>query len=562
MIEAVELEVLRGRLDTLAEEMQVTLQRSAFSSVVKEGADASAALFDAKGELVAQANALPVHLGSIEPAVASLLERFPPETLHEADVLVTNDPYVGGQHLPDLVIVSPIFWEGKVVAFAGSMAHHQDVGGMAPGSIPTNATELFQEGLRIPPLRLDETLWQVLRANVRVPDVVEGDLRAQLAAASVGKRGVQRLCAAYGAGDLREGLRRLLGVSEALTRAALRALPQGEFRFVDYLDNDGLDLERRIPIAVAVRLRGDGDIAFDFEDSSAQVRGPINAVPSVALSAVRYVTRILAGDGVPNNAGCYRPIRVHLPEGSIVHPVLPAAVNSRAVTLRRIVDACFGALCQVIPERLTAANNGHPLMLSIGGRGEDGSRFVTSIVGTGGMGARATKDGVSCVQTDTSNASCIPVESLEMDYPLRVLRSRLRDDSGGPGRFRGGLGWEFVLECLADEVWVSHRGERHFTSPWGVLGGGPGTPCVSVVTRSRDGSEERILSKRDFPMYRGDLLHIYTTGGGGYGDPQSRDAEALAQDVLEGRVSPESALSLYGKRLEGHWPPIPKEERT
>lgn len=556
MIDSVELEVLRGRLDTLAEEMQLTLQRSAFSSVVKEGADASAALFDAQGELVAQANALPVHLGSIEPAVAALLKEFPPDSLNDGDALLTNDPYVGGQHLPDIVLLSPIRWEGRIVAFAGSMAHHQDVGGMAPGSTPTNATELFQEGLRIPPLRLDDTVLAVIRANVRVPTVVEGDLRAQLAAASVGVKGVQRLCAEYGANDLSDGLRSLLAVSETLTRDALARLPRGEFRFVDYLDNDGIDLEQKIPIMVAVRLGGDGNIGFDFAGSSPQVRGPINAVPSVSLSAVRYVTRILAGDGVPNNAGCYRPIRVRLPKGSIVNPVMPAALNSRAVTLRRIVDACLGALCQAVPERLTAANNGHPLMLSIGGRREDGTRFVTSIVGTGGMGARPNKDGLSCVQTDTSNASSIPVEALEMDYPLRVLRSRLRDDSGGPGQFRGGLGWEFALECLADEVWVSHRGERHFTSPWGVLGGAPGERCVSFVRRAANGREDRIFSKADFPMYRGDVLLIYTTGGGGYGDPASRDALALQQDVLDGRVSPESALSAYGQHIEGRWPPI------
>lgn len=556
MIEGVELEVLRGRLDTLAEEMQLTLQRSAFSSVVKEGADASAALFDSRGELVAQANALPVHLGSIEPAVAALLRRYPPETLGEGDTLVTNDPYVGGQHLPDIVILSPVHWEGRVVAFTGSMAHHQDVGGMAPGSTPTNATELFQEGLRIPPLRLDGVVMDMIRANVRVPEVVEGDLRAQLAAASVGARRVRRLCAAYGADDLVDGLQRLLEVSETLTRGALASLPKGEYSFVDYLDNDGIDLERKIPIAVAVRLGGTGHIEFDFTGSSGQVRGPINAVPSVTLSAVRYVTRILAGNGVPNNAGCYRPIRLHLPAGSIVNPVLPAAVNCRAVTLRRIVDACLGALCQAVPERLSAANNGHPLMLSIGGRRDDGTRFVTSIVGTGGMGARPNKDGVSCVQTDTSNASSIPAESLEMDYPLRVHRSRLRDDSGGPGRFRGGLGWEFVLECLADEVWVSHRGERHFTSPWGVLGGAPGAPSVSFVRRAADGREERILSKGDFPMRRGDILYIYTTGGGGYGDPASRDAAALQRDVQEGRVSPASALSSYGRQVEGRWPTV------
>jgi N-methylhydantoinase B len=267
-------------------------------------------------------------------------------------------------------------------------------------------------------------------------------------------------------------------------------------------------------------------------------------VPSVALSAVRYVTRVLVGPEVPNNSGCYRPIALTLPPGSVVNPRFPAPVNSRAVTLRRIVDACMGALVQAVPERLTAASNGHPLMLSLGGS-DDGKRFVTSIVGTGGMGARATKDGIDCIQTDTSNAMLIPVEALELDYPIRIERIALRNDSGGAGRQRGGLGLELVVRSLIDDCWVSYRGERHATQPWGVQAGHPGASSFSYIKRA-SGTREVIPSKRDFTLHENETLHIATSGGGGHGDPRLRDRSLVEEDLANRKVSVEHAAAEYG----------------
>ena len=547
----VTLEVIRNRLDAIADEMEITLLKSSHSPIVKEALDASAALFDANGQQIAQATAAPIHLGMIIPAVQRFLEVFPPETMQEGDAYVLNDPFDGGTHLPDLVAALPVMVDGAPIALSVAITHHQEMGGRSAGSTPTDATEIFHEGLRIPPLRLyeagkrNDTLFSMIERNVRVPSMVVGDIMGQLSACHVGRRGVLNMAEAYGVAGLELAMDELLDRAERLTRAALETIPDGTYHFVDYLDNDGIDTERRVRIEVAVTIDG-SEFLVDLTGSDPQVPGPLNCVPASTLAAVYYVLKAITDPTIPNNAGCYRPATTILPEGSIVNAQPPAAVNARAVVVRRIVDAMIGALAPALPDRLPAASSGHPLVMSMGGIDpESGRSFVTSDIGTGGMGARPGLDGIDAIQTDTSNAQNIPVEALEIESPLRVGHYRLRADSGGAGRYRGGLGLERSLEAVRGKVRVSHRGERHFTAPWGLFGGGAGTTSRSELTRA-DGSTERIPSKRDFTLAPGDRLELWTTGGGGHGDPLERLPELVLADVRDGKVSTDAAEAEYG----------------
>jgi N-methylhydantoinase B len=342
----------------------------------------------------------------------------------------------------------------------------------------------------------------------------------------------------------------LLERAERLTRSAIDEIPDGSYHFVDYLDNDGIDLDRLVRIEATVTVSG-SELTVDFTGSDAQVAGPINCVLASTLSAVYYVLKVVIGGDVPNNAGCYRPIHLVLPEGSVVNARSPAAVNSRSVVVRRIVDCMLGALNKALPGKLPAASNGHPLVMSIGGIDPaDGRPYVTAEIAAGGMGGRPTKDGLESIQTDTSNAQNIPAEALELEFPIRVSYWRLRDDSGGAGRFRGGLGFEKGFEVLRGTARVSHRGERHRTAPWGLFGGGPGASSRSVLRR-RGEAEVQIPSKLEFTLDPGDALEDWTTGGGGYGDPLERDPDLVLADVLDRKVSEAAARAAYGVVLAG-----------
>ncbi|GIX49629.1 MAG: N-methylhydantoinase B [Candidatus Tectimicrobiota bacterium] len=554
-LDPITLEVLRNKFDVIADEMEIALLRSAYSSIVKEGMDASAALFTLQGETIAQAASIPIHLGCLVPAVQRLLQAFPPESMQAGDAYIMNDPYDGGSHLPDVVIVVPIFYRGRPVALSATMAHHQDIGGKTPGSVPTDATEIFQEGLRLPPLKFYEagrpnaTLHALLRANVRIPDIVLGDLHGQLAAGHVGQQRFGELLEAYGVETVLAAIKELMDRAEAMTRERLAAIPDGTYTFADYLDNDGIDLAQRITIRATVTVQG-SDIFFDFTGTSPQVRGPLNCVPTAAMAGAYYVLRTITDPTIPNNSGCYRPVHLHLPEGTVVNPRPPAAVNARTATIIRIADVLHGALVQALPGKLPAASSGQLLVASFGGIDpRRGTPYVTSELGAGGVGARPTKDGVDVMEMGPSNCMNIPVEAIEMHYPLRIRRYGLRQDSGGAGTYRGGLGASKVFEATHGDVTVSIRGERFFTPPWGLYGGLPAAPARAWIERA-DGRREEIPSKRVFTLHAGERLHVETPGGGGYGDPLARDPEAVRQDVLARRVSREAARALYGVVLD------------
>ncbi len=549
-IDPVLLEVLRNRLDAIADEMELTLLKSAASPIVKEGLDASAALFNVEGETIAQAAAIPIHLGALEFAAKRLVRAFPPGTMQEGDAFVLNDPYDGGTHLPDITLAVPVFGDGRVVALACTMCHHQDVGGRTPGSVPTDATELYQEGVIIPPTQLfragtlDENLLGLLRRNVRLPETFTGDLMAQVAAGRLGGTRMRELFGRHGTAGVLAYIDALLTRAETLTRREIEAIPDGTYTFADWLDSDGVD-DQPVKIHVAVTVRG-SIMTFDFTGTSRQVRGPFNSVPASTLSAVYYAIRAVSDPTIPNNGGCFRAVDAVLPEGSLVNPRPPAPVSCRTATIKRIADTILGALVKALPRRMPAANSGTLLVMAFGGTDPaTGRPFVASELAAGGMGARPSKDGIDVIETDVSNCMNIPVESVEMGFPLRIRRARFDTDSAGAGQFRGGLGLEKVFEATTTDVTVSHRGERFASSPWGLYGGRPAARARACVIRA-DGRREDVPSKKMLTLHPGDQLWEYVAGGAGYGDPLERDPDRVRADVLDGKISREAARADYG----------------
>ncbi|MGE0425739.1 MAG: hydantoinase B/oxoprolinase family protein [Reyranellaceae bacterium] len=546
------LEVVRNKLDGIANEMEMVLVRSAFSTIVKEGLDASASLFTVHGETLAQAIATPIHLATLIPMVRQMLSTYPLSEMKEGDIYILNDAYLGGTHLPDIAIMMPIFYRGRPIAISAAMTHHQDVGGMTPGSTPTNATELFQEGIRIPLLKFrdagvwNDTLIRMLRLNVRLPEVLMGDINAQVAACSIGARRLEELAENYGDNHLMSLFDELLDRSELMTRQALRALPEGTYRYVDYLDNDGVDLDRLVRIEVAVTVKG-GTIACDFTGTDPQLRGPFNAVPSGSFAAACFAVRAVTDpeNRIPNNGGCFRAISLSLPEGSLVNPREPAPVGCRTSTIKRVCSTILGALREAAPDRVPADPAGIMLIIHFGGRRADQSSFVTSQLLAAGSGASRLSDGVDFIETDTSNCMNVPAEAIMMEGPIRVHQVGLSTDSGGPGRHRGGLGGRFEYEALVDDVTLTFRGERHACAAAGAEEGGAGGRSRAFVRRL-DGSEEVIPSKVVTRLNRGDRLYVETGGGGGHGRVALRDPARIAEDVRNGKVSAAAAAALYG----------------
>ncbi len=549
-LDPITVEVVRHKLDGIANEMQSTQLRRSFSPIVKEGLDASASLFTPEGTTLAQSCSIPIHLATLIPAVAEVLKTYPLDTMAEGDAYILNDPYVGGTHLPDIAVITPVFHRGKVIALSGAMTHHQDMGGMAAGSVPTNATEIYQEGLRIPPLKLRErgvyndTLVRLLRQNVRIPDTVMGDLNAQVAACTVASRRLGVVAERYGHNQLAAIFDELLLRSETMTRKALRAIPEGVYRSVDYLDNDGIDLDKPIRIEVAAIVK-DGTITFDFEGTSPQVRGPLNCVPSGSLAAACFAVRALTDPRIPTNGGCFRPISLRLPKGSIVNPEEPAPVNARTATIKRITTCMIGALAPVLPTKVPAASAGKLLVLAFGGKRSDGSRYVVGELIAGGSGAGPGQDGGVHIETDATNCMNLPVEAMEMEAPLRVHRVALREDSGGAGAFRGGLGVVREYEVLAGEISFSHRGGRHFSAAAGPAGGAEGARAHPEIRRA-NGRVEEIRSKIVTTLGPGDRVVVETAGGGGFGEARERARSEVEDDMRNGKVSTGAARHVYG----------------
>jgi len=550
-IDPITLEVVRNRLDAIAQDMQDALVRSGYSNIIKEGHDCSASLFDAKGELIAQATALPAQLGVLPPAVQRVLQTYSPEDMAEGDVFILNDPYDGGTHLPDIALVTPVVFEGRTVAIAACIAHHQDVGGKTPGSLPTDSTDIYQEGLRIPLARLYEAgkpndlLHAIIERNVRIPEIVLGDLRAQLAALHVGKTRLADLMGEYGAEQASCYFDELLDRAEELTRRSIGKLRAGTYSFEDYLDDDGIVRNKLVKIRATVTI-SERDLHIDFTGTDEQLKGPVNADCSAVLSSVYFVVKSITDPAAPNNGGCYRPIRVTLPEGTVVNPRPPAPVNGRTITMKRISDTILGALVRAMPDEMPAAPGGVTRVMVFGGFDlESGRQFVCTDFSTSGTGGQPSQDGVDALETDIANTMNMPVESLELHYPVRVRRNALWQDSGGAGRWRGGLGVEREIEIMRGEVTLTLREDRHHSQAWGLYGGCP-PPFAHSNIRRAGGETEPIESKGVFTLRAGDTIHCWGPGGAGYGDPFARNQERVLEDVMDGKISIAAARASYG----------------
>jgi len=551
------MEVLRNALLTVAEEMGVGLQRSAYSSNIKTRLDFACAIFDADCRNIVQALHIPSLLGAMVTLVPRVVRTYGAENLRPGDGIIVNDPHMGGTHLPDITLISPVFHGSELFGYVANMAHHQDVGGMAPGSVPGDSTEIHQEGLIIPPTRLLEggrirqDILDLILANVRSPRERAGDYRAQVACNNLGMRRLGEVIERYGAENLGLYMEEVLSYTERRMRAAIRAFPSGTYRAEDRLDSDGVTGR---PVRVAAEVTIDGDEAtVDLSASDGQGPGPVNATFGPTLSAVSYVFKCLGDPDIPVNDGMYRPLRIVAPEGAVVNARPPAAVAGCWEVAQRVCDVLVRALSGVLPGKVCAAGKGIICNISFGGFRDDGSPWTFYETIGGGYGARPTKDGIDGVQYHLTNTQNAPVEEIELSYPVLVERYELIPDTEGAGRFRGGLGMRRDYRFLGPATF-SVQSDRARFSPWGLFGGLDAAPSRYIV--NPDAGEPLVLtSKSTVRVEAGDVVSVQTPGGGGYGSPLERDPEKVLRDVVDGKISMKRAELTYGMALG----PSPRE---
>jgi len=542
-------ELVKNALGSLVDEMAYTVVQTAHSEIVKDVMDFSTACCDADGRMLAQGKTIAMHLGAVPEAMAAIRGAFG-DDVNPGDVFVLNDPYEGGMHLPDVFIIKPIFVGPRLFGWTLAVGHQTDMGGRVPGSNASDSTEIFQEGLRIPPLKLydagtpDRTLVRLLEKNVRVPGRVLGDWGAQLAACRIGEQGLLALVERYGADGLRGYFDDLLDYTERMVRTEIASWPDGEYAFTDYLDGDGFD-ERPIPISVKLTIDGDS-LTADYTGSAPQVRGAINATLSFTQSCTYLSVRNMIREDIPNNDGLFRPIRVIAPERSVVNVSLPGAVAARAQTGYRIVDTMFGALAQIVPSRVPAAGEGGNTVVCLSGQREDRSPFIVVDMLCGAWGGRATADGIDGVTNPAQNLSNTPIEILERQHPVRVERYGFVTDTSGAGRFRGGMGIERQYRMLASGGGLLQlRSDRSEHAPWGLAGGGPGALSSNVLL-DVDGTERELPNKVTMDLAPGQGIRHRMAGAGGYGDPLERDPTRVLDDVLDERISIAYARERHG----------------
>lgn len=545
-IDPVTFAVVKNAMDAIVDEVAYTVLRTARSEIVKDVMDYSAAICDRHGRMVAQAKTIALHLGAVPEAMDVVLERFS-DDLKPGDAVILNDPYEGGMHLPDIFMFVPFFYEGTLEGFCVVICHHTDMGGRVPGSNASDSTEIYQEGLCIPALKLynegraDEKIERLIACNVRVPDRVLGDVRAQYAASQVGVRELTSLLDRYGREQARAYFAELLDYAERLTRDEIRRWPKGTFLFEDYIDDDGLSPDP-IPIRVALTVHED-HVSVDYSGSSPQVRAAINSTLSYTKSCTYLSVRCALTGDVPNNAGVFRCVDVHVPHGSVLNPDKPAAVAARALTGYRVFDAMLGALAKVVPERIPAAGEGGNTVVCLSGKSDAGQPYIIVDMICGAWGARPHSDGIEAITNASQNLSNTPVETLEANHPIRVERYELITDSCGAGKYRGGLGICRSYRVLAPEAMLQLRADRMKFQPYGLAGGGCASGTKNLL---QCGDEVRDLpSKVSMTIGRNDLVTHYQPGGGGFGDPLEREFGAIRNDVWNQKISARFALEHY-----------------
>jgi N-methylhydantoinase B len=559
----IEVELLRNGLTSICDEMYVALMKSAYSTNIKERKDHSAAIIDAQGRVIVQGESLPLHLASMLGLVEVVLERVGSENLRPGDMFISNDPFVGrGSHLPDVALVAPVYYDDDLVFFVADIAHHADIGGMAPGSMAGGMTEVYQEGLRIPPIRLMEDgkiitdVFDLILLNVRVPEERRGDYLAQVAANRLGERRLHELFRRWSLEQLREGADALVHAVARRMRAGIAGLPDGEYAFSDIMDDDGMGTEN-IPFCVRIVVEGE-EILFDFTGSSPQVRGNINISFAGLQASVLFALKVLIDPDGPTNHGMLEPVRIIAEEGSITNAAFPAATAARAQACQRVIDVVLGALSKAVPERIIAASNGANGVSAFFGAGPNGRYYVYMETIGGGSGARSYKDGKDGVQVHVTNTSNLPVEALENEYPLLIERYELVPDSGGAGKWRGGVGLRRVYRPLGHTAVFSGQGERCVSHPWGLFGGGEGG-LGSFSLDFDDGHSQALPIKPTTVEIPPDAaVTVITPGAGGYGAPAERSQADLADDLANGLFSAEFMKEHYG--FEGEKPAATDEE--
>ncbi len=544
----VRLELIKNAIGSVVDEMVLTIIRIAYSSIMKDTMDLSSAFCDRRGRMIAQGLSLPLHLGSVPDAMEAVIAKYG-DTLEPDDVVILNDPYQGGMHLPDIFMFKPVFVGDHLLGYAMLVAHHNDMGGRVPGSSAADSTEIYQEGLRIPLLKLyergrpNQTLLDMIAINVRIPDVVLGDLQAQAAACRIAERGMRELAARYGVAELERHFEELLDYSEREARRTIRAIPDGVYRFTDRLDDDGVNMDHPVTISVAVHVAGD-ELTVDLAGTSPQVRGAINSTLSFAKSAVYFAVRSIMDSDAPNNAGFFRPIHVKAPLGCLVNPRPPAAVAARGISGFRLIDAMFGAFAQAMPRAVRAAGEGGTTSYSFGCYDAEGrfSLFREAVMGAWGAGYE--REGIDGVANAAANISNAPIEMVENQAPIRVECYELVPDSGGPGRWRGGMAVSRQLRFLGERATLQLRSDRRHNPPYGLMGGVNGQPSDNLL---EDGGRwSQLPTKFTRPLAKGQAIRHTTAGAGGYGDPLLRDPAVVLADVRDGKVTPEAAARDYG----------------
>ena len=543
----IRLELMKNAFGAIADEMAATVIRTARSSVIKEAMDFSTGLLDLHGNLVAQGLCLPVHMGSFPPTLATVLEKFAGQ-IRPGDVYALNDPYHGnGLHLPDIFVFKPVFYDGQLLAFAAAIGHQTDIGGRVAGGNACDNTEIFQEGLRIPPLRIIEqgrpveAFFDILRLNVRVPETVIGDVQATIAACTRGERALIALAKKHGADAIASDMANLLDYSEILTRAEFSAFPDGAWDFEDFLDDDGFSED---PIRIAARVIKQGaDMTVDFTGTSRQVKGSINLPIAMTQSCVYACLRSVVGPNVPTNSGFMRPITVIAEEGSIVNPVSPAPVAARGLTSMRVTEAIWGALASMLPDKVFSCGAQGDFGVTIAGYVEK-RPFVLLEFLFGTWGGRPGKDAIDALSSLAVNYSNTPVEIVEREQPIRIEEYGFRQDSCGAGKYRGGLGMvrEYRLTNV-DEAVLQVRSDRQKFQPYGLKGGTAGANAGNYL-RGAGGDKTPLPGKFMRTLRRGECYRAELAGGGGWGDPFQRTLEAVVEDVLDEKITREARCGI------------------
>jgi N-methylhydantoinase B len=550
LADPVTLEVVRHGLVAAAEQMATSIERSARSQVIREMLDYSTGVFDREGGIVAQSTRIPMHLNSMtRPLQTILRDHYPLSEWRAGDVFVTNDPYSGGQHLPDIMTFSPITMDGREIAISGELGGHPALGGRGPSSYGADATEIYQEGLQLPPMRIvregdwNEIFLPVFAKNIRVPDKTIGDLKAQIAALTIGADEVRRIALRYGIETFLACTEELLAATRRNMEAAIEALPDGVFRAEDVIDGDGLD-DDPIPIRVAVHRTGK-QLIVDFTGSADQVRGPVNCPLAATESAVYYATAAVLQSGTAPNRGAYDAIRVIAPEGCVLNPRHPAPVVGRNVFTHRVANITMAALGEALPDRACAHHYGNSNVHILHAQEPNGAANVLFEIGVGGWGGRPGKDGPDGLSQGIHNLANNPIEMVEHEFPGLILEYSFITDSGGPGRWRGGMGIERSMRVDVDCEFSAQYDRIKFPAP-GLHGGGPGRPARLLLERRGDETVELAGKVVGYRLRKGDVIRIQTQGGGGLGDPVERDPARLRRDVAEGKVTFEAAVRDYG----------------